>query len=72
MPRLVGGDTEIICVKLKSCNRFLKPNFELGPNRSRHDSIDGLLVRHPHGDTGVKKRDQLDLLLSQGKLIRVY
>jgi hypothetical protein len=46
----------------------LKPNFELGPNRSRHDSIDGLLVRHPHGDTGVTKRDQLDLLLSQGKI----
>jgi hypothetical protein len=31
MPRLVGGDTETVCSKLKRGNRFLKPNFELGP-----------------------------------------
>jgi hypothetical protein len=31
MPRLVGGNTEIVCGKLKSCKGFLKPNFELGP-----------------------------------------
>ena len=28
-------------------DRFLKLNFELGPNRSRHDSADELLNRHP-------------------------
>jgi hypothetical protein len=26
---------------------FLKPNFELGPSRSRHDTTDELLIRHP-------------------------
>jgi hypothetical protein len=31
MPRLVGGDTEIVCGKLKDPKRFLKPNFEPGP-----------------------------------------
>jgi hypothetical protein len=31
MPRLVGGNTETVCGKLKSGNRFLKPNFGLGP-----------------------------------------
>ena len=30
--RLVGGDTEIVCGKLKSLKGFLKSNFELGPN----------------------------------------
>jgi hypothetical protein len=34
MPRLVGGNTERCCSKLKSGNRFLKPNFELGPKPS--------------------------------------
>jgi hypothetical protein len=32
MPSLVVGDTECCCGKLKSGNRFLKPNFEPGPN----------------------------------------
>jgi hypothetical protein len=32
MPRLVGGDTELWGGKLKSGNRFLKPNFEVGPS----------------------------------------
>jgi hypothetical protein len=32
MPRLVGGDTETFSSKLKSGNRFLKPNFEPLPN----------------------------------------
>ncbi len=31
MPRLVGGYTELGGSKLKNCNGFLKPNFELGP-----------------------------------------
>jgi hypothetical protein len=31
MPSLVVGDAETVCGKLKSCKRFLKPNFELGP-----------------------------------------
>jgi hypothetical protein len=31
MPNFVGGYTEAVCSKLKSCNRFLKPNFERGP-----------------------------------------
>jgi hypothetical protein len=31
MPNLVGGNTETVCSKLKSGNRFLKPNFELVP-----------------------------------------
>jgi hypothetical protein len=32
---------------LKRGNRFLKTNFELGPSRSRHDTTDELLIRHP-------------------------
>jgi hypothetical protein len=28
MPRLVVGDTEIVCGKLKNCIRFLKPTLE--------------------------------------------
>ena len=28
MPSVVGGNTETVCGKLKSCNRFFKPNFE--------------------------------------------
>jgi hypothetical protein len=31
IPRLVGGDTEIVCGKLKGLKGFLKPNFELEP-----------------------------------------
>ena len=27
MPRLVGGDAETVCSKLKRCEGFLKPNF---------------------------------------------
>jgi hypothetical protein len=33
MPSLVGVNTEHFCGKLKSWKGFLKPNFELGPNR---------------------------------------
>jgi hypothetical protein len=47
MPRLVDGNTERCCGKLKKGNSFLKSNFELEPNRSRHDSADELLIRHP-------------------------
>jgi hypothetical protein len=32
MPRLVGGDAEMVCSKLKRGNRFSKPNFGVGPN----------------------------------------
>jgi hypothetical protein len=32
IPRLVGGDAELCCGKLKKGKGFLKPNFELGPN----------------------------------------
>ena len=32
MPRLVVGNTELIGGKSKSGNRFLKPNFGVGPN----------------------------------------
>jgi hypothetical protein len=35
MPRLVGGNTETVCGKLKKGKGFLKPNFELGPSVSR-------------------------------------
>ena len=34
MPRLVVGDTELGGGKLKKSNRFLEPNFELGPTPS--------------------------------------
>jgi hypothetical protein len=34
MPRLLGGDTEMVCGKLKEGNRFLKPNFEPLPSVS--------------------------------------
>jgi hypothetical protein len=34
MPRLVGGDTERCCGKLKNRNSFSKPSFELGPSVS--------------------------------------
>jgi hypothetical protein len=30
MLRVVGGDTETVCTKLKSGNRLLKPNFRTG------------------------------------------
>jgi hypothetical protein len=47
MPRLVGGDTETVCSKLKSGNRFLKPNFEplpkLNKRGDRYDEYDGLI-----------------------------
>jgi hypothetical protein len=33
MLRLVGGNAETVCCKLKSWKGFLKPNFEVGPNR---------------------------------------
>jgi hypothetical protein len=33
MPSLVGGDTETVCSKLKSRNRFSKPNLETLPKR---------------------------------------
>jgi hypothetical protein len=33
--------------KLKKGNRLSKPNFGPGPNRSRHDSTDELLIRYP-------------------------
>jgi hypothetical protein len=36
MPSLVGGDTETVCGKLKSGNRFLEPNFELGLKWALH------------------------------------
>ena len=32
MPRLVVGNTELGGCKGKSCNWFLIPNFETGPN----------------------------------------
>jgi hypothetical protein len=32
MPRLVGGNTETVCSKLKNRNSLSKPNFELGPS----------------------------------------
>jgi hypothetical protein len=34
MPSLAGGNAEAGCAKLKKGNRFLKPNFGLGPNRA--------------------------------------
>ena len=34
MLSLVVDDTETVCGKLKSGNRFWKPNFELGPKPS--------------------------------------
>jgi hypothetical protein len=40
MPRLVGGNTEMAGGMLKSGNRFLKPNFERGPN----DGVGYLIV----------------------------
>ena len=33
MPRLVVGNTELGCGKLKKGNGFLRPNLELEPNR---------------------------------------
>jgi hypothetical protein len=39
MSSLVGGDTETVCGKLKRGNSFLKPNFELGPNRTMIDAL---------------------------------
>jgi hypothetical protein len=47
MPKLVEGYTELVGSKLNKWKGFLKPNFELWPNRSRHDSADELLIRHP-------------------------
>ena len=32
MPSLVGGDTERVGGKLKKGNRFLEPNFGVGPS----------------------------------------
>jgi hypothetical protein len=32
MPSLVGGNTEMVCCKLKSWKGILEPNFELGPS----------------------------------------
>jgi len=32
VPKLVGGNTELGCSKLKNWKGFLKPNFELLPN----------------------------------------
>ena len=46
MPNLVVGDTETLCGKLKRGNRFLKPNFELGPKLVagvRYDRYDELI-----------------------------
>jgi hypothetical protein len=49
MPRLVVGDAERCCGKLKSWKGFLKPNFELGPNRScPHHIIAHRLDRGPY------------------------
>jgi hypothetical protein len=51
MPRLVGGDAERVCSKLKKGNRFLKPNFEVGPSFSTHAALSNLfnLGRHKAG-----------------------
>jgi putative transposase len=51
MPRMVGGDTEMVCSKLKRGNRFSKPNFELGPSFTTHDAVSNRfnLGRHKVG-----------------------
>ena len=47
MSEFVVDYTELAGSKLKKGNGFLKPNFGVGPNCSRHDSTDELLIRHP-------------------------
>ena len=51
MPRLVGGDTETVCGKLKRGKRFLKPNFvvlpKLNKRGDRYDEYDGLIGGFP-------------------------
>jgi hypothetical protein len=42
MPRLLGGDTEMVCGKLKEGNRFLKPNFEALPSFTTHAAVSNL------------------------------
>lgn len=66
MPRLVGGNTELDCGKLKSWKGFLKPNSGTGPKlrtglrRVRRiewwflavmvDTLDELLISHPQAE----------------------
>ena len=40
MPNRGDGNTELIGSKLKICNSFSKPNFELVPNPSIHVVLD--------------------------------
>jgi hypothetical protein len=50
MPRLVGGDTETIYSKLKTGNRFSKPNLESLPKLRqvrRVRRVGGLLWLYP-------------------------
>jgi hypothetical protein len=58
MLRLVGGYTEIVCGKLKKGNRFLKPNFEVGPKLRQ-----GRLYRIPKISSG---RVYEELLMEKG------
>ena len=65
MPSLVGGDTETVCSKLKSGNRFLKPNFEILSNCSgrysrfaQQSPIITLAIRYYRGsatNTGISR-----------------
>ena len=50
MPNLVVANTETVCGKLKSGNRFLKPNFEPGPNFELADFDRELAIRYQQGD----------------------
>jgi hypothetical protein len=51
MPRLVGGDAERCCGKLKKGKGFLEPNFEVGPNWAgcRRASVAIYYYRRPVG-----------------------
>jgi hypothetical protein len=51
MPRVVGGNTERFCSKLKSCKGFWKPNFEPMPSVSATCVVSSLfnLGRHNFG-----------------------